>query len=83
MFLFYYFSYVNLTAREEELRVILMQNGERSGYVRLVYFSSRLMLTNEKRYTPIEQAVFSLMFIVKHFFPYLLPKRFIIMAMKE
>lgn len=62
---------------------ILMQKDKASSYVRPIYFSSKVLTEAEKSYTDIEQLMFVIMFAVRKFRSYLLPKAFIILTLEH
>ena len=75
--------FVNPSAGDNALGVVLMQKEEQSGYMRPIHFASRVMTVGEKNYTPLEQAVCALMFATTRFRSYLLPRRFTIISVED
>lgn len=75
--------YVCPSVGADTLGAILMQKDVKASYMRPIYFSSGIMTTAEKGYTPIEQLMLALMFAVSKFRPYLLPKKFVIITVEE
>ena len=75
--------YVNVSEKEEALGESIMQKDDKTHYMRLVYFASILMLGTEKNYRCKEQAIHTLMFAMKFFHLFLLPKKFTIIIKEE
>ena len=62
---------------------VLMQKDKASSYMRPIYFASKVLTQAEKGYTDIEQLMFAVMFAVRKFRSYLLPKAFIILTLEH
>ena len=75
--------FVNPSFGEDALGAALIQKDAKTGLMRPVYFSSRVMTTSEKGYKPVEVMVLSLMFAVRKFRSYLLPRPFTVITTEE
>ncbi|MCO5570420.1 hypothetical protein L7F22_024141 [Adiantum nelumboides] len=62
---------------------VLMQKDPKTTYMRPIYFTSKVMTQGQKRYTDIEQLVFSLIIAIRKFRSYLLPKPFITLTLEH
>ncbi|MCO5548767.1 hypothetical protein L7F22_002229 [Adiantum nelumboides] len=62
---------------------VLMEKDPKTGYMRPIYFTSKVMTQGQKGYTDIEQLVFSLIVAIRKFRSYLLPKPFIILTLEH
>ncbi|MCO5561480.1 hypothetical protein L7F22_015101 [Adiantum nelumboides] len=72
--------FVSSSVGKETLRAVLLQQDPHSTRMRSVYFASRVMNALEKSYTEAESMMLSLVFAVRKFRSYLLPKPFIILT---
>ena len=75
--------YVNPSVGTYTLGVVLMQKDPKTLHMRPIYFASRVMNLAEKSYIAIEQMVLSLIFALKKFHPYLLPKQFVVITVEN
>ena len=60
-----------------------MQKDQATSYMQPIYLSSQVLTQAEKGYSPIEQLMFAIMFAVRKFRSYLLPKPFIILTLEH
>ncbi|MCO5600162.1 hypothetical protein L7F22_054270 [Adiantum nelumboides] len=72
--------FVSSSVGKETLGAILLQQDPHSTRMRPVYFASRVMNALEKNYTEAESMMLSLVFAIRKFRSYLLPKPFIILT---
>ena len=75
--------YVNAHVGDNALSANLMKKDEELGYMRPIYFASRVMREGEKNYSQIEQVVCALMFATTRFRSYLLPRKFTIISTED
>ncbi|MCO5560520.1 hypothetical protein L7F22_014135 [Adiantum nelumboides] len=72
--------FVSSSVVKETLGAVLLQQDPHSTRMRPIYFASRVMNALEKNYTEAEFMMLSLVFAVRKFRSYLLPKPFIILT---
>ncbi|MCO5579961.1 hypothetical protein L7F22_033828 [Adiantum nelumboides] len=72
--------FVSSSVGKETLGAVLLQQDPHSTRIRPVYFASRVMNALEKNYTEAESMMLSLIFAIRKFRSYLLPKPFIILT---
>ncbi|MCO5569834.1 hypothetical protein L7F22_023548 [Adiantum nelumboides] len=72
--------FVSSSVGKETLGAVLLQQDPHSTRMRPVYFASRVMNALEKNYTEAESMMLSLVFAIRKFRSYLLPKPFIILT---
>ncbi|MCO5559071.1 hypothetical protein L7F22_012663 [Adiantum nelumboides] len=72
--------FVSSSVGKETLGAVLLQQDPHSTRMRPVYFASRVMNALEKNYTEAKSMMLSLVFAVRKFRSYLLPKPFIILT---
>ncbi|MCO5561636.1 hypothetical protein L7F22_015257 [Adiantum nelumboides] len=72
--------FVSSSVGKETLGAVLLQQDPHSTRMRPIYFASRVMNALEKNYTEAESMMLSLVFAIRKFRSYLLPKPFIILT---
>ncbi|MCO5548825.1 hypothetical protein L7F22_002287 [Adiantum nelumboides] len=72
--------FVSSSVGKETLGAVLLQQDPHSTRMRPVYFARRVMNALEKNYTEAESMMLSLVFAIRKFRSYLLPKPFIILT---
>ena len=72
--------YLNPSVGPNAIGAILLQQGNNSSYMRLVYYVSRLKNDAERRYTNAQIVLASLVYACRRLRSYLLPHPFVVMT---